>query len=62
MDKVTELSDIGWQLSELARQQQQAQRRALQDGNWTENNRLQARSAELMKRKGKLNGSYSSGG
>jgi hypothetical protein len=48
MDKTTELSDIGWQLSELGKQQQQAQRRALRDGNWTENNHLEARIGELM--------------
>jgi hypothetical protein len=51
MDKVTELFDIGRQLAELEKQQQQAQRRALQDGNWTENNRLQERITELMNRK-----------
>ena len=47
MDKVTELSEIGRQLNELGKQQKQAQ----QNGNWTEDNRLQAKIAELMKRR-----------
>jgi hypothetical protein len=55
MDKVTELFDIGRQLSELEKQRKQAHQRALQDGNWTENDRLQARITELMERKDKLN-------
>jgi hypothetical protein len=55
MDKVTELSDIGRQLSELEKQRKQVHQRALQDGNWTENTRLQERITELMERKDKLN-------
>ena len=55
MDKVTELSDIARQLSELEKQRKQAHQRALQDGNWTEDNRLQARIKELMDRKDTLN-------
>jgi hypothetical protein len=55
MDKVTELSDIARQLSELEKQRKQVHQRALQDGNWTEDNRLQARIKELMDRKDKLN-------
>jgi hypothetical protein len=55
MDKVTELSEIGRQLSELEKQRKQAHQRALQDGNWTENTRLQERITELMERKNKLN-------
>ena len=55
MDKVTELSEIGRQLSELEKQRKQVHQRALQDGNWTEDNRLQARIKELMDRKDKLN-------
>jgi hypothetical protein len=55
MDKVTELSDIARQLSELEKQREQVHQRALQDGNWTEDNRLQARIKELMDRKDTLN-------
>ena len=55
MDKVTELSDIARQLSELEKQRKQVHQRALQDGNWTEDNRLQARIKELMDRKDTLN-------
>jgi hypothetical protein len=43
----TRLSEIGRQLNELGTQQKQAQ----QNGNWTENDRLQAKIAELMKRR-----------
>ena len=55
MDKVTELSEIGRQLSELEKQRKQAHQRALQDGNWTEDTRLQEKIAELMERRNQLN-------
>ncbi|HWN77274.1 MAG TPA: hypothetical protein VNN81_05200 [Bradyrhizobium sp.] len=55
MDKVTELSEIGRQLSELEKQRKQAHQRASQDGNWTEDTRLQEKIAELMERRNQLN-------
>jgi hypothetical protein len=55
MDKVTELSEIGRQLSELEKQRKQAHQRALQDGNWTEDTRLQEKIAGLMERRNQLN-------